>query len=695
MSNMRLSGLMSGIDTESIISQLVEARKVKVTKAVKEQKSLKYKQDAWKDMNAKIVKLYNGSLGNMRFESSFIKKITKVSNPNIVSVITGEKAMNSVQSLRVDKLAQSGYLTGSELKNTEGGKVTEDTKLSELGLGAGVSGTIEVKVGDTTKKISVNENTTVKSFVDSLKEAGLNANFDETNQRFYIASKSSGIKNDFVISASNEGGLAALESLGISYVDDAVKKVYQDVIDNQATTLAGRLDARLESLKESRTAALDKREDLLNTLSKYATVLDAKLQELNPGTTVNIASIEAENLDEATMAELKAAITAVVDEAKANAEAGAAEGEEPEIPELVKDLSTWATDWESNEKALATVNDQMVITTTTSTDAEGNEVVTENFALAADVEQEITNAVDAEVAQATAMLSSLDSANATAKKTAGSDARIYLNDVMYESSKNSFEINGLTLTVNSTTAKGEAVTITTEEDTQGIYDMIKNFLSEYNKLINEMDKMYNADSASEYEPLTEEEKDAMSETEVEEWEQKIKDAILRKDGSLGTISGAMKEIMMSGITVNGEKMYLSSFGIETLGYFNAEENERNAYHIAGDPDDEKTSGNADKLKTMIANDPDTVVSFFTQLSKTLYDRMTDLMASSDYSSAYTAYEDKKMKTDYDNYTDKIEELEAALTDYEDKWYAKFAAMETAMAKMQSNSSAVTNMLGGM
>ena len=71
------------------------------------------------------------------------------------------------------------------------------------------------------------------------------------------------------------------------------------------------------------------------------------------------------------------------------------------------------------------------------------------------------------------------------------------------------------------------------------------------------------------------------------------------------------------------------------------------------------------------------------------------MASSDYSSAYTAYEDKKMKTDYDNYTDKIEELEAALADYEDKWYAKFAAMETAMAKMQSNSSAVTNMLGGM
>ena len=57
---MRLSGLMSGMDTESIIQQLVEAKKTKVTKAVKAQKSLKYKQDAWKDLNKQIVNLYNG-----------------------------------------------------------------------------------------------------------------------------------------------------------------------------------------------------------------------------------------------------------------------------------------------------------------------------------------------------------------------------------------------------------------------------------------------------------------------------------------------------------------------------------------------------------------------------------------------------------------------------------------------------------
>ena len=53
-----------------------------------------------------------------------------------------------------------------------------------------------------------------------------------------------------------------------------------------------------------------------------------------------------------------------------------------------------------------------------------------------------------------------------------------------------------------------------------------------------------------------------------------------------------------------------------------------------------------------------------------------------------------MKEDYDDYTSKIKTAEDKLTDYEDKWYKKFSAMETALAKMQSNASAITGLLGG-
>ena len=70
------------------------------------------------------------------------------------------------------------------------------------------------------------------------------------------------------------------------------------------------------------------------------------------------------------------------------------------------------------------------------------------------------------------------------------------------------------------------------------------------------------------------------------------------------------------------------------------------------------------------------------------------MGRTDYSSSNTVYDDKKMKTDYDSYTTKIKEAEQKLQDYEDKWYSKFSKMETALAKLQSNSSAISGLLGG-
>ena len=98
---------------------------------------------------------------------------------------------------------------------------------------------------------------------------------------------------------------------------------------------------------------------------------------------------------------------------------------------------------------------------------------------------------------------------------------------------------------------------------------------------------------------------------------------------------------------------------------------------------------------LISNDPDTVISFFTSLSQKLYGKMTDLSKSVDgYRTFGNFYDDKKMKSDYEDYTSKIKELEKKLQDYEDKWYSKFSKMETALAKMQSNSSAVTGLLGG-
>lgn len=494
---MRLSGLMSGMDTESIIQELVAARRTKVDDTVKAQTKLEWKQEAWKGLNTKLKNLMTKYANNMRFESAYSKRTTKVSDTSVANVITGENAVNGVQELKVTQLAKTAYLTGTEIAGKDGEKLTALSKISDLNPDF-EGGSIQLTQAGETKTIEVAADATISDVLTELQKQGLNASFDEKNQRLFVSAKESGKEADFALDGTGD----TLKMLGLTVADGA-------------------------------------------------------------------------------------------------------------------------------------------------------------------------------------------------KKIEGQDAKIELNGADFSSNTNVFEINGLTITALSQTAENEVVTITTQDDVDGIYDMVKDFFKEYNSIINEMDKLYNADSARGYEPMTDEEKESVSESEAEKYETKIKDALLRRDSNLSTISSTLKEVMMSGIEVNGKTMYLSNFGIETMGYFESADNEKNAYHIAGDPDDEAYSGKADVLKGMIASDPETVISFFSQLSKNLYDKMDKM---SRYVEGYRSYgsffDDKKMKEDYDDYTGKIADLEDKLSDYEDKWYAKFAEMETAMAKMQSNANAVTSLLGG-
>ena len=305
----------------------------------------------------------------------------------------------------------------------------------------------------------------------------------------------------------------------------------------------------------------------------------------------------------------------------------------------------------------------------------------------------------------------LDTVNNTydnqAVKIDGRDAVISLNGVKYTNTTNDFAINGLNVSVTgvtddvtdpenvdlSTLDDSTAITITTTTDSQGIYDKVKDFLTEYNNIINEITKLYNADSAGSYEPLTDDEKDKMSDTEIEKWETKIKDSLLRRDTSLGTIMNSMMTAMSSPITIDGKDYSLSSFGIQTLGYLNAAKNEQNAYHIDGDEDDENTSGNKDKLMDAITKNPDTVIDFMKQLSTNLYKAMDQQMQSSSLRSRYKIYNDKELDKEYSNLTKTIKQWESKVSDKEDYYYKKFSNMETAMSKLQSQTSSLSSMLG--
>lgn len=542
---LRMTGMYSGMDTESIVSQLVKTKSTKVTNLKNEQKKLEWKQTAWQDLNSKIYNMYSKTLSNLRLTSAYSKKSTVSSDSTKATVVASEGAVNGTQTLQVNKLAKSGYLTGAKLAGktttttgTDGKDVTKvvnwetTDKLSEIDsnlTGKTISLTTGTGTDAKTTDIEITADMTINDLVAKFKDAGVNASFDTTNQRFFINSTGTGSAKNFTLTSDDS---TALASLGL---------------DPNAT---------------------------------YTDINGSK-----------------------------------------------------------------------------------------------NSCV----------------------------------------KIEGQDAEIVLNGATFVSDSNTFSINGLT--INTLGVTDEEISLVTSTDYDGIYNTIKDFLTEYNDLINEMDKLYNADSARKYDMLTNDEKDSMTDDEVEQWEDKIKSALLRKDNSLYNVMNTLTTTMMDGYYENnlsdkqkknmsaseisawykengGKKHYLSDYGIGTLSYFEAQDNEHHAYHINGDADDEFTSTKEDKLKAAIAEDPEGTANFFATLCKTLYSKLDETMSeSTEYSSIYKVYNDKQLKKDYKDYTTKIRDAEDELNDYEDRWYNKFSKMEVALSKLQSQTSSISSMLG--
>lgn len=273
---------------------------------------------------------------------------------------------------------------------------------------------------------------------------------------------------------------------------------------------------------------------------------------------------------------------------------------------------------------------------------------------------------------------------------AAKDTEVEYNGATLTSNTTNISVSGLELEILGTT-EGETVNITVTNDVSGIYDTIKDFLSEYNALLKEMNSYYNADSAKGYDVLSDDEKEAMKDSEVEKWEDKIKDSLLRRDSTLNSIISSFRNKMMGTFTASNGKTYsLSSIGISTSGDYA----EGGLLHIRGDEDDAEYADEKNVLKQLLEEDPDAVTDVFTHLTESLYTDLQKKMSRTPLSSALTFYNDKEMNSQLSDYKTRISKLEAKFNEMEDRYYKQFTAMEKAMANMQSQQNSLASYLGG-
>lgn len=696
----RISGMVSGLDTDSMVQELVSAYSKKTETYEKEKTKLEWKQEAWKELNTKIYDFYSKKVSNLRFSSAFNKKSTTVSDESKASVSADTSAVKGTQTLEIKSLAAAGYMTGAELRGKGETPLTKNSTLGELGIKDGTNFTI--KVGDGQKKtITLNSTMTINDFTKELSKHGVTASFDTTNQRFFISSSDTGEDYDFELG----GDSAALKKLGlntdISMSGGAMSMKFSKnstigqlgIKDGQSITVAKKDGSGSETLNLTADMTVQEMLDALKAKGVNADFDEDRQQFVIKPETEGVAADYTMTGSEGTLKALGLA--------DGSYQRGTALNVKVSDASLMSDLgitadTSFTVYTKSGSQTISIKADETIADVVKKFEDAGVKASFDEKQgkLVFDYknEDEIFFGGDENALNALG-IKSLEK-NEGAVKLDGTDAEIVLNGATFKADSNTFSINGLTITAKEVTEEGAPIKLVTDTSVDAVYDTIKEFITGYNELVNEMDSLYNASSAKGYEPLTDDEKENMSEKEIEKWEEKIKDSLLRRDNTISSVTSAMKSVLQMSFEVNGKKMSLASFGIGTGSYLLMKDNEKNALHIDGDKDDDLTSSKEDKLRKMIASDPDTVADFFSQLTNALYDELGNRMKSTTLSSAFTIYNDKQMEDELDDLDDKISKWEKYVTDQEDYWYDKFSAMEKALSELQSQTSALGGLLGG-
>lgn len=708
----RMTGLTSGLDTESIVNQLMSAQRTKQTKVENKKQKLEWKQEIWKGLNTKIYGFYKDSLSKMKYSSNYSTKKASVSDSTKLTATASTKAAAGSYKVEIKSIASTQYVTSGKLsyKDSSGNTntATTSTKLSDLGMSSGT--VLKLEVGDKSSALEVKDDTTIKDFVNFCSNAGLNATFDEKQQRFFLSSKDSGEENSFSLSAntySSEGDTAITElndAVGLANLKSSQKTKYNSIVYGSIASGTQISDDDKETLKSIAVSSAD-----ADAKSKAIEFYRASLNK-----TYDISDEEKEKIKKKYDSDLTLSgddrTKAIADAIEKRKQSDIEEKlKTDEYKTKISEAVTKGITAEEVRKAGLAVNDDSGVEDPAS-------ISKYTFEKTETRKENAENAIESAVGKFnTAIESGITSDNgsgllklglsnfdgATSYKegdlasnmvlSKAADTEIVYNGATLTSNNTSIEVAGVTLNLLGTTAAGESVNVTVSNDTSAVYDTIKEFITEYNSILKTMNTYYDAASASSYEVLTDEQKEAMSDDEVDKWNTKIKDSLLRRDSTLSSLISVMKTDMMGSYKASNGKTYsLANLGISTSS---KNYNEGGLLHIKGDEDDDEFADSTNTLMKMLEEDPDTVKEVLSGLASNLYDSLNKKMSTSTMSSALTFYNDKEMASQLSDYKKEISNWESKLSDMEEKYYSQFSAMETALAKLQSQQNTLSSYLG--
>lgn len=796
-SQIRFSGMNSGLDTESIIKSMMESYQTKIDNQQKKLTTLTWQQEAYRDVIDKLTSFKNKYF-NILNKNSYLMSPTRfnqfsstVTNTKSgkdamgLKVTTTSSSLNGDYKVSVNQLATSAKAEGAVLKSDAFSlDLTKAADTSEYKTETADDGTVtrkysfelDVQVGSVTKTVSFEvsaEETggkidmdkfradTVDALNKSLQEdfgysgksgAGVQGAVDADGKEWFIQSKLNAdgkiefdVGGNAIASITEKTGnfglaqpaskvaIAAQSAVtGENTIAIEVNGVTKSVSFNglASTFFDSKDEAGNESIltlynnlkleayrKEKNLTSADKvsQEDLdkfayTNTqaakdYNSNQIVLKANAAFKSEGITFNIdksymtATKDGENVDLAVTATSGGTLSLTKGRAS-NKYSGSTRlsemgitgnGEEGEFTFKIngKEISV-DKEGTINDLITAVKKSGAGVTLTFSN-------LSNKFELTAN---DLGNGgtINIEGNDITKALGLTDDNGDTIGFTAGQNAIININGEEIYHNSNDFTVDGTTFSFDETVTLGEVYNVGIEKSYDDVKQTIKDFVNDYNQLIDDVYKHIGTarkkDSKDNYyEPLTDEEKEAMTTEQIEKWEEAAKAGVVYNDSTISGVMSQIRTALYNSVTLDdGTRFGLFNMGIKTSSDYTAHgklEIDEDAFEAAF----EKNPEAIEKLFTDSENGiMQKVNTVFDNAVRTNSQNPGSLVRKAGLATGLTATKNT-MYNEMQSISNRIKQLQEKYTAKEEYWWKVFTNLESAMSDLNSQSNYLASYLG--
>lgn len=796
-SQIRFSGMNSGLDTESIIKSMMESYQTKIDNQQKKLTTLSWQQEAYRDVIDKLTSFKNKYFNILnknsylmspnRFNqfSSTITNTTSGKEAMGLKVTTTSSSLNGDYKVSVNQLATAAKAEGSVLKSDAFSlDLTKAADTSEYTTETADDGTVtrkynfelDVQVGSVTKTVSFEvsaEETdgkidmdkfradTVDALNKSLQDdfgysgksgAGVQGAVDADGKEWFIQSKLNAdgkiefdIGGNAIASITEKTGnfglaqpaskvaIAAQSAVtGVNTIAIEVDGITKSVSFNglASTFFDSKDEAGNESIlalynnlkleayrKEKNLTSADKvSQEELDKFAYTSTqaakdynsnqiVLKANAEFKSEGITFNIdksymtATKDGKNIDLAVTATSGGTLSLTKGRAsnKYNGSTRLSEmgitgnGEEGEFTFKIngKEISV-DRDGTINDLITAVKKSGAGVTLTFSNLSNKFEITANDLGNG--------GTINIEGNDITKALGLTDDNGDTVGFTAGQNAIININGEEIYHNSNDFTVDGTTFSFDETVALGEVYNVGIEKSYDDVKQSIKDFVNDYNQLIDDVYKHIGTarkkDSKDNYyEPLTDEEKEAMTTEQIEKWEEAAKAGVIYNDSTISGVMSQIRTALYNSVTLDdGTRFGLFNMGIKTSSDYAA----HGKLEIDEDAFDAAFEKNPEAIEKLFTDSENGIMqkvnTVFDNAVRTNSQNPGSLVRKAGLATGLTATKNT-MYNEMQSISNRIKQLQEKYTAKEEYWWKVFTNLESAMSDLNSQSNYLASYLG--